>query len=114
MRKDIEMMRNRLYTKDEVLQVVEAALNALDSTEAPIQEPEHLDNDIPQNSSPEATKITLTVPEAARLIGISSPKMYELVRAGKLRSVRVGKKILISRKSLEDWIMKGDSYEEAC
>ena len=39
------MMRNRLYTKDEVLQVVEAALNALDSTEAPIQEPEHLDNE---------------------------------------------------------------------
>jgi excisionase family DNA binding protein len=81
---------------------------------APTLEPEHLDNDIPQNSSPEATKITLTVPEAARLIGISSPKMYELVRAGKLRSVRVGKKILISRKSLEDWIMKGDSYEKAC
>ena len=63
------MMRNRLYTKDEVLQVVEAALNALDSTEAPIQEPEHLDNDIPQKSSPVNVKVTLTVPEAAELIG---------------------------------------------
>lgn len=38
------MMRNRLYTKDEVLQVVEAALNALDSTEAPIQEPGSVQN----------------------------------------------------------------------
>ena len=38
----------------------------------------------------------------------------ELVRAGKVRSVRVGKKILISRKSLMDWLEKGDSYAEAC
>ena len=109
------MMRNRLYTKDEVIQVVEAALNALDSTEAPIQEPEHLDNDIPQNSSPEHTKITLTVPEAAELIGICRPKMYEMVRAGKVRSVKAGKKILISRQSLMDWLKKGDNYgSEAC
>ena len=108
------MMRNRLYTKDEVLQVVEAALSVLDNTEVPCREPEHLDNDIPQKASPVNAKVTLTVPEAAELIGISNPKMYELVRAGKLRSVRVGKKILISRQSLMDWLKKGDSYEEAC
>ena len=101
-RKDIEMMRNRLYTKDEVLQVVEAALNTLDNTEAPIQEPEHLDNEIPQKSSPVNAKVTLTVPEAAELIGICKPTMYEMVRAGKVRSVKVGKKILISRQSLMD------------
>ena len=99
------MIRNRLYTKDEVLQVVEAALNALDNTEAPLQEPEHLDNDIPQQSSPE-NKVTLTVSEAAELIGISKPSMYEVVRAGKVRSVKVGKKILISRQSLMDWIQE--------
>ena len=103
------MMRNRLYTKDEVLQAVEAALNALDSTAAPAQEPEHLDNDIPQNSSPENTKVTLTVPEAAELVGICRPKMYELVRAGRVRSIKAGKKILISRSSLMDWLTKGDS-----
>ena len=27
---------------------------------------------------------------------------------------KVGKKILISRQSLMDWLKKGDSYEEAC
>ena len=108
------MMRNRLYTKDEVIQVVEAALNALDSTEAPIQEPEHLDNDIPQQSSPES-KVTLTVSEAAEMIGISKPSMYEVVRAGKVRSVKVGKKILISRQSLMDRLKKGENYgAEAC
>ena len=58
--------------------------------------------------------MTLSVREAAELVGISKPKMYELVRAGKVRSVRVGKKILISRKSLMDWLEKGDSYAEAC
>ena len=98
------MIRNRLYTKDEVLQVVEAALNAFDNTEAPLQEPEHLDNDIPQKSSPVNAKVTLTVPEAAELIGICKPTMYEMVRAGKVRSVKVGKKILISRQSLMDWL----------
>ena len=108
-------MSNRLYTKDEVIQVVEKALLSLDSPVAPMQEPENLDNDIPQNSSPENTKLTLTVPEAARIVGICNPKMYELVRAGKIRSIKVGKKILISRKSLTDWVEKGDSYgKEAC
>ena len=53
------MIRNRLYTKDEVLQVVEAALSALDNTEAPTREPEHLDNDISQKSSPVNAKVTL-------------------------------------------------------
>ena len=107
-------MNTRLYTKEEVFQVVNEVLNALGYSKAPDLESEHLDNDIPQNSSPEVTKMTLTVPEAARLIGISKPKMYELVRAGKFNSVRVGKKILISRKSLEDWIKKGEPNEEAC
>ncbi len=108
-------MNTRLYTKDEVFQVVEEVLNALDYSKAPALEPEYLDNDIPQNSSPENTKLTLTVPEAARIVGICNPKMYELVRAGKIRSIKVGKKILISRKSLTDWVEKGDSYgKEAC
>ena len=108
-------MNTRLYTKDEVFQVVEEVLNALDYSKAPALEPEYLDNDIPQNSSPEHTKITLTVPEAAELIGICRPKMYEMVRAGKVRSVKAGKKILISRQSLMDWLKKGDNYgSEAC
>ena len=108
-------MGNRFYTKDEVIQVVEKALLSLDSPVAPMQEPANLDNDIPQNSSPEHTKITLTVPEAAELIGICRPKMYEMVRAGKVRSVKAGKKILISRQSLMDWLKKGDNYgSEAC
>ena len=81
---------------------------------APGPEPAHLNNDIPQQSSPE-NKVTLTVTEAAQLIGICKPKMYEIVRAGKVRFVKVGKKILISRQSLLDWLKKGEIYgAEAC
>ena len=61
------------------------------------------------------SKVTLTVSEAAEMIGISKPSMYEVVRAGKVRSVKVGKKILISRQSLMDWLKKGETYgAEAC
>ena len=108
------MLRNKFYTKEQVHQVVDEVLRRLDDTEAPMTEPVHLDNDIPQNSSPDNAKVTLTVTEAADLIGICKPKMYEMVRAGKVRSVKVGKKILISRQSLMEWLKKGDSYAEAC
>ena len=108
------MMRNRLYTKDEVLQAVETALSALDSTAAPAQEPEHLVNSIPQQSSP-GTKMTLSVREAAEMIGISKPKMYELIREGEIPSIHVGKKIVIARQALLDWLSEGDSNgKKAC
>ena len=99
------MMRNRLYTKDEVIQVVEAALNALNNQSAPAREPEHLDNSTSQQSSP-GTKMTLSVREAAELIGISKPKMYELIHSNEIPSIHVGKKIVIARQALMDWIQE--------
>ncbi len=109
------MLRNRLYTKDEVLQAVEIALTALGSTPVPAQEPVHLDNSIPQQSLP-GTKMTLTVREAAEMIGISKPKMYELIREGEIPSIHVGKKIVIARQALLDWLSEGDNdgKEKAC
>ena len=107
-------MNMRFYTNEQVHQIVDELLIKLDEAAVHDPEPEHLDNDIPQKSSPVNAKVTLTVPEAAELIGICKPTMYEMVRAGKVRSVKVGKKILISRQSLMDWLKEGDSYEEAC
>lgn len=106
-------MNMRFYTNEQVHQIVDQLLLQFDEA-APGPEPAHLDNDIPQKSSPVNAKVTLTIPEAAELIGICKPTMYEMVRAGKVRSVKVGKKILISRQSLMDWLKEGDSYEEAC
>ena len=106
-------MNMRFYTNEQVHQIVDQLLLQFDEA-APGPEPAHLNNDIPQQSSPE-NKVTLTVSEAAELIGISKPSMYEVVRAGKVRSVKVGKKILISRQSLMDWLKKGEIYgAEAC
>ncbi|MBR5345856.1 MAG: helix-turn-helix domain-containing protein [Clostridia bacterium] len=109
------MANSVLYTKEQVLRIVEEAFRKMDETPALQQEPLNLDNDMPQKTSPENTKVTLTVAEAAEVVGISKPKMYELVRAGKFRIVKIGKKILISRQSLMDWLKKGDSYgKETC
>ena len=107
-------MNMRFYTNEQVHQIVDELLIKLDEAAVHDPEPEHLNNEISQQSSPE-NKVTLTVTEASQLIGICKPKMYEIVRAGKVRFVKVGKKILISRQSLLDWLKKGETYgAEAC
>lgn len=83
-------MNMRFYTNEQVHQIVDQLLLQFDEA-APGPEPAHLKKDIPQQSSPE-NKVTLTVSEAAELIGISKPSMYEVVRTGKVRSVKVGKR----------------------
>lgn len=107
------MMRNRLYTEEQVHQVVDEVLRRLGSTAA-LQEPEHLDNSTSQQSSP-GTKMTLSVREAAELIGISKPKMYELIHSNEIPSIHVGKKIMIARQALLDWLSKGENNgKKAC
>ncbi len=50
------------------------------------------------------SKLMLSVQEASDLIGISKPKMFELLHAGEISFKRIGKKILISHQNLMDWI----------
>ena len=107
------MMRNRLYTEEQVHQVVDEVLRRLGSTAA-LQEPEYLDNSTSQQSSP-GTKMTLSVREAAELIGISKPKMYEFIHSNEIPSIHVGKKIVIARQALMDWLSEGDTNgKKAC
>ena len=107
------MMRNRLYTEEQVHQVVDEVLRRLGSTAA-LQEPEYLDNSTSQQSSP-GTKMTLSVREAAELIGISKPKMYELIHSNEIPSIHVGKKIVIARQAPMDWLSEGDTNgKKAC
>ena len=49
-------------------------------------------------------KLTLSVPEAAALIGVSASKMYEIVRIQGFPAIRVGKRVLVSAKKLEAWL----------
>ena len=107
------MMRNRLYTEEQVHQVVDEVLRRLGSTAA-LQEPEYLDNSTSQQSSP-GTKMTLSVREAAELIVVSKPKMYELIHSNEIPSIHVGKKIVIARQALMDWLSEGDTNgKKAC
>src|SRR5205814_23694 len=45
--------------------------------------------------------LTLTIPQAAQVLGISVSKTYEAARAGQLPTIRVGARVLISRRRLE-------------
>lgn len=49
-------------------------------------------------------KLVLSVPEAAALLGISSSKMYEVVRIQGFPAIRVGKRVLVNAKKLEAWL----------
>lgn len=49
-------------------------------------------------------KLTLSVPEAAEIIGVSPSKMYEVVKIQGFPLVKLGKRLLVSRKGLERWV----------
>jgi excisionase family DNA binding protein len=48
--------------------------------------------------------LLLTVAEVAGLLSVSLPKAYELANQKNFPSLRVGRKILVSRAGLETWI----------
>ena len=51
--------------------------------------------------------LTLTIPETARLLGISISKTYEAARLGQLPIIRLGTRVLVSRRRLEELIDGG-------
>lgn len=46
-------------------------------------------------------RLTLNVPEAGRLLGISRATAYALANSGRLPTIRLGKRILVPRQALE-------------
>ena len=53
--------------------------------------------------------------EAAKTLGVSKPTMYDLIHKGTIPSITVGRKILISRKALSDWLENGGEHgKKAC
>lgn len=49
-------------------------------------------------------RITINTREAAQILGVSLPTMYELVHAEGFPSIRVGRKILINVEGLRNWV----------
>ena len=46
-------------------------------------------------------RLCLSVPEAAKILGISRGLAYELARSGRLPALRFGRRLLIPRAALE-------------
>jgi len=49
-------------------------------------------------------RLTFTVTEAAKLLGISRPAMYEAIRTNQIPSVRIGRRIIIPRVALINFL----------
>ncbi len=45
---------------------------------------------------------TVTVEEAAQMLGISRSSAYECVRRGELRALRLGRRLVVPRSALEE------------
>lgn len=56
-------------------------------------------------------RLTLTVAEAAELLGVSLPTAYELAHSEGFPTLRIGRKLLISRVGLELWVDRRASNE---
>jgi excisionase family DNA binding protein len=55
-----------------------------------------------------ADRLTCTVEEAAALLGISRAKAYQCVREGQLRSVHIGRRILVPKDAITE-LLSGNS-----
>ena len=52
----------------------------------------------------ESQKLAYSVSEAAELLGLSRPTIYQLIHRTGFPVVRIGRRTLIPRRALEDWI----------
>ena len=50
----------------------------------------------------------MTVKEAAAMLRISLPKMYEFARSGKVHTLEIGRRVLVSRSSLMALLQEGE------
>lgn len=55
---------------------------------------------------PPRPKLLVSIPEAVHITGIGRSKLYELLAAGEIVSVRVGKRRLIPTASLEEFVAR--------
>ncbi len=56
-------------------------------------------------------RMTLTVEEAAEILGISRAFAYSLVKTDQLPSLRLGRRLVVPRRALER-LLDGDHHED--
>lgn len=57
------------------------------------------------------TRLTVTMPEAARLLGIGRNTAYEAARRGEIPTVRIGKRLLVPVSALDRLL--DDSWKQS-
>lgn len=58
------------------------------------------------------TKLTHTVTETAAILGIGRTAAYEAVRTGQIPAIRIGKRLLVSKSTVEKLLEGGHSPVE--
>ena len=51
-------------------------------------------------------KLTLNVAEAAKLVGLDKMTIYALCRTEGFPAIQIGRRIIIPREALENWLIK--------
>ncbi len=62
---------------------------------------------LPDEPSPSNNEV-MTIKEAAAMLRISLPKMYEFARSGKIHALEIGRRVLVSRSSIMALLMEGE------
>jgi excisionase family DNA binding protein len=59
--------------------------------------------------------MTMTVSEAARVLGISRSSAYECVRRGELRAVRLGRRLVVPRSAVTELLqgLQSETLDQA-
>ena len=62
----------------------------------------------PEKPMPKQTesieRVSVSIQEAAKMLGISKPHFLPLIKGGKIRTVTVGRRILVSVQSLREFV----------
>lgn len=49
-------------------------------------------------------KLALSISDVAELLGVSKPTVYELIHRSDFPSFKIGKRVLVSRARLAEWV----------
>ena len=89
------------YTEADISEIIKRAVQEVMLTFVE-DDDQHEDNSTSASASDK--KLTVSVKEAADMLGISKPKMFELLNSGQIPHKRIGKKIIISYQAVADWV----------
>jgi len=60
----------------------------------------------PTDTDPRQHRLLLRLPEAARALGIARSTLYQLLAAGALPTIHIGRAVRIPAKALDDFITR--------